>query len=312
MKIASGVAIAVLMTAFQPELDKQRDEAIRTFQDSPCLGRFSEAGIAIMNASDWANARDRKEDDLPPAHPEFEKMKARLATGVMVSMSAIQPPSEWDVPEGDTMASLPAIRPSFFRADDALFAIAVRPFKIVDKDVVPLIDALSAINRLTMRIRTAGPIGFGTGGSPNGSWDVASVEARFDQEALVHGLTRDGRSTGYRVRSVMAPIGERNCTDRSGSIIGTRVTPDWDSSIVAWIGKPAPGTAMVTSRQTGSGVTKRVTETVDFDRDGVPDFFISAGSDIGISDLPVPWKIVFVNVEGKWRIGSYRSAPDCT
>ena len=69
---------------------------------------------------------------------------------------------------------------------------------------------------------------------------------------------------------------------------------------------------MVTSRQTGSGVTKRVTETVDFDRDGVPDFFISAGSDIGISDLPVPWKIVFVNVEGKWRIGSYRSAPDCT
>ena len=78
MKVASGVAIAVLITAFQPELDKQRDEAIRAFQDSPSLGRFSKAGLAIMNASDWANARDRKEGDLPPAHPEFEKMKARL------------------------------------------------------------------------------------------------------------------------------------------------------------------------------------------------------------------------------------------
>jgi hypothetical protein len=238
-------------------------------------------------------------------------MKARLANGVMVSTSAIQTPSEWDLPDRGTKALLPPIRSSFFRAEDAVFAIAVRPFKLVDVDVVPLIDALSAVNRLTMRIRTAGPIEFGNDG-PNGSWDVASVEARFDQAALIHGLTRDGRSTGYRVRSVMTPIGGRNCTDRRGSVIGTRVTPDWDSSIVAWIGKPAPGDAVVTSRDTRRAATKLVTETVDFDRDNVPDFLIFAGTEPGIEDIPIPWKVVYVNAGGKWLLGSYREAPDCT
>ena len=238
-------------------------------------------------------------------------MKARLAAGVIVSTAIPDPSASMDYPERVAPAMLPVIRPSFFRENDSVYPIALRPFKLVDEDAIPLIDALSAVNRVTMRIRAAGPVSWGTDGTL-GAWDVASVEARFDQESLVRGVTRDGQSTGYRVRSVKTPIGSRNCVDRDGSVVGTRVTPAWDSSIVAWIGKPAPGAAAITSRQTGRDAEKLVTENVDLDRDNVPDFSIWAGTEIGIADLPVPWKVVFVNIGGKWLLGSYRSAPDCT
>ncbi|HUQ87120.1 MAG TPA: hypothetical protein VM096_06145 [Vicinamibacterales bacterium] len=324
MRIASGVVIAVLAASglraqdsqgdaqYRAEMSKERDTAIRAFHNSPSLERFSEAGTAIMTASGWLNATDRKESDLPPKHPEFEKMKARLAAGIVVPASALPaPPAFSDRTDRVTLAMLPAIRPSFFPASEPVFAIALRPFKLVDEDVDTLIDALSAVNRVTMRIRTAGPIRWGSDG-PLGAWDVDSVEARFDQDSMVHGLTRDGQSTGYRVRSVKAPIGSRYCSDRGGSVVGTRVTAAWDSSIVAWIGKPAPGKATITSRQTGRDLEKLVTENVDLDQDNVPDFSIWAGAYAGIGELPVQWKAVFVNVGGKWLLGSYRSAPDCT
>lgn len=329
MRIASSVAIAVLMAAggvyaqdyaqaradFRAQMSKERDAAIRTFQESPSLGRFSEIGTTIMMASGWLDESTRTYQitDLPPKYPDFEKMKAQLAAGVIVSTSAIPAPSGFeDGKERVTLAMLPAIRPSFFRENEPVYAIALRPFRLVDADVITFVDAMSAVNRLTMRIRTVGPIRWGNDGTL-GAWDVASVEARYERDALVHSLTRDGRATGYRVRSVKTPIGARFCTDRSGSVIGTRVTPDWDSSIVAWIGKPAPGDATVTSRETKRDAGKLVTENVDLDQDNVPDFSIWAGSEPGvIEDIPIPWKLVFVNVGGKWLLGSHRSAPECT
>jgi hypothetical protein len=298
-----------------PELLRARDDAVRAFHDSPSLGRFSHAGVAIMQASDRYTL-DRP-DPSPPKNHEFELMKARLAAGVVVSRSIVPTPSPFAIPTSRvTLAMLPAVRPSFFRRDESPFVIALRPFKLVDADVVAVVDALSAMNRFTMRVRVAEPMFFSKNGGPLGAWDVGSVEARFDQGAPVQGVSREGQPTGYTVRSVKAPIGEQQCGEVGGSVIGARVNPAWASSILAWIGKPAPGLAIVTSRQAGGVAVhdKLATEIIDLDRDGVPDFSTWAGIDKSefADDIDIPWKAVFVNLEGQWVLGAYRSVADCT
>jgi hypothetical protein len=322
MTAAFRVAIVLLITVggvraqVDPEQVRARDAAIQAFRAAPSLARFSAAGQAIMDATDWRPSDDSNPTP-PPRNRDFEGMKATLAAGVVVSMSALPAmPSPVPSPHPRVTATmLPAVRPSFFTRDEPLFVIALRPFKLVDEDVVSVVDALSAVNRLMIRVRVAEPMSFGPNG-PLGAWDVGAVEARFDRDALVHGVARGGQVTGYNVRSIKAPIGSQLCSVRDGSVIGTRVNPEWASAIVGWIGKPAPGGAIVTSRQSGgAGAHDRlVNEIIDLDRDGVADFSTWAGIDRSevIDDVDLPWKAVFVNVAGKWLLGSYRSAPDCT
>lgn len=323
MSTLSRVALLVIgavgaLSAQGDPLVGRRDAAIQAFHDSPSLTRFSDAGVAITEASD-GYPFDRPNADRLVKHREFEAMKARLAAGIVVSTATLPATSStFSSPTPRvTLAMLPAVRTSFFRTGESLFVIALRPFKLVDEDIIAVVDALSAVNRVPMRIHMAAePMSYGHGGSPLGAWDVRSVDARFDREALVHGVTGRGRITGYRVQAIKTPIGSQNCLDRGGSVIGTRVDADWSSSIVAWIGKPAPANATVTSRETGStGLhNKLVTELIDLDRDGVPDFSTWAGIDKSeiVDNRDIPWKAVFVNVEGRWILGSYRSAPDCT
>jgi hypothetical protein len=321
MSTALRAAVLVVMAAASlraqpdPETLRTRDAAVQAFRDSPSLGRFSDAGLAITGASGW-RAFDGPSPSRPPRNRDFDAMKARLADGIVVSTSVLpSPSSSFDLPPERIMAMLPAVRPSFFRRDEALFAIALRPFKLIDDDVITLIDALSAVNRVTMRVRVAEPMSFGNNG-PRGAWDVGAVEARFEREAPVHGVTPGGQATGYTVRSIRAPIGSQRCGLKEGTVIGTRVNAGWASSVVAWIGKPAPGNAIVTSRAMGGTDVhdKLVTESIDLNRDGVPDFSTWAGIDRSeiVDDVDIPWKAVFVNLDGEWTLGSYRAEPDCT
>jgi hypothetical protein len=321
MRVVTRVAVAVLVAASGlyaqagPESVQARDAAIRAFRDSPSLSRFSDAGIAIRDASRWPGVDDPS-PSRPPRNRDFEAMKATLAAGVVVSPSALSGMSLSSPHKRVTLAMLPAVRPSFFQRGEPLFVIALRPFKLVNEnDVISLIDALSAVNRVALRIRVAEPMRFGQDG-PLGAWDVGAVDARFDRDAVVHGVARQGQLTGYNVRSVKAPIGTQPCIVSDGSVIGTRVNPEWASAIVGWLGKPAPATATVTSRQLGgAGVhDKLVQEIIDLDRDGVPEFFTVAGIDKSevVDDVDLPWKAVFVNVAGRWVLGSYRADPDCT
>jgi hypothetical protein len=317
-RVAISIAIAAvgLHAQIDPESVRQRDAAIKAFRESPSLAAFSAAGEAIMAASNW-----RQVDDANPRPPakdrEFEAMKATLAAGVVVSTSALPPlsPPVSSPNERVKLTMLPAVRPSFFKPGEPLFVVALRPFKLVDEDVITLVDALSAVNRLAMRVRVVEPMFFGSNG-PYGAWDAGVVEARFEQDARVHGVATDGQLTGYNVRSMKAPVGLQPCASRGGSVIGTRAGPAWVSSTVGWVGQAAQEKAIVATRQSGgAGVhQKLVNETIDLDRDGVPDFATWAGIDESeiVPEVDIPWKAVFVNVGGTWTLGSYRAEPDCT
>jgi hypothetical protein len=319
MRIASRIALVVLSSVCglhaqaNPENIQTRDAAIRAFNESPSLSRFSEAGVAIMEASGFRGP------DLPvaklPKNRAFEAMKAKLATGIVVA-APIMAEGPFDSPtKRVTLAMLPQVRPSFFARDEALVVFGLRPFKLVDEDVVGLIDGLSSMNKIVVRVRVASPMEIGRDG-PSGAWDVDSVDARFEREAVVNGVTREGRPTGYKVQSVMAPIGYQPCSGSAGRVIGSRVNPGWSSAIIAWIGRSVPANAIVVSRVIGGTAvhSKLVVETVDLDRDGVPEFSIWGGidkSDI-VDEVDIPWKVVFVNRGGRWVLGDYRSEPDCT
>jgi len=316
------VALVVLIAAgglcAQADIDfnQRRDAAIQAFRSSPSLAGFSVAGEAIMQASD-SRLFDGSTPRRPARHPDFEAMKATLAAGVMVSLSALPPEPTLEAIDNERVvdARQPAVRSSFFKRGEPLFVIPLRPFKLVDADVISLVDALSAVNRQPMRLRVAAPMSFGSNG-PLGAWDVGAMEARFERDALVHGVGSAGQATGYNVRSVKAPVGWQPCTSNDGSVIGTRVNANWASATVAWIGRSAPGAASLTTRESGGSRThdKLVNELIDLDRDGVPDFSTWSGidkSDI-VDDVDRPWKAVFVNVEGTWTLAAYRAAPDCT
>jgi len=111
MRTAWRVAMIVLTAAgglyaqVDPAVLRARDAAIRAFHDSPSLGRFSDAGVAITEATGW-HTLDRP--DPTPKNHEFELMKARLAAGVVVSKSIVPTPSRFSSPTSRvTLAMLP-------------------------------------------------------------------------------------------------------------------------------------------------------------------------------------------------------------
>jgi hypothetical protein len=214
-------------------------------------------------------------------------------------------------------AELPPIRASFFREGDLLYPIALRPFTVRGSGeiAVDLTDALSAFWRVPFRTRRWQPLQF-TQYASVGAWDTSGVEVVFEREVAIHGVTGRGEPTGFSIVSMIAPLAfEGRCAGSTIDIKGHATTASWRSSIVAWVGKPAPqgGAAVVVRHVPGANKYKtRVIESVDLNQDGIADFSLWAGLEPEVATTETYWKAVFANVEGKWLLLAFNQEPDCT
>jgi hypothetical protein len=254
---------------------------------------------------------------------EFDAMKARLVAGVVPDPRDYTPRSiegsehyYWEpVQLAMKRTPLPAVTSSFFRADEPLFAVALRPFGLDEQGplAIGLADALSAVHRVPFRMRVLAPAGYYYGG-PIGIWDISSVGMRFEKPVVLHAVAARGGTTGLEVSSVRGPIGEQPCSGPKMSVVGKRQNAQWTAASLAWAGKPAASTPAVTATQIG-GNTKyeRLTvESVDLNGDKIPDFVAWTGLAEAVVQAEIPWKAVFANVEGKWLLVALAQGLDCT
>jgi hypothetical protein len=213
-------------------------------------------------------------------------------------------------------AALPPIRPSFFPNGEPLFAVALRPFTLEGSGSIGagLTDALSAVHGVPFGARVLRPASiayFGTWGV----WDIDTVAVTFTREVTVHGVTARGAPTGLAISSLVAPLGNQPCSGSGLRVMARPLDGRWRSAIVAWVGKPGPqADALVTTRQLGGAgkYDKVVIETVDLDRDGVPDFSLWAGVESPGQDAEWFWRAVFGNVGGTWVLLAFNQAVECT
>ncbi len=294
----------------------------RAFWVGPSLNRLEAVGHAMEDAllsTEVQELEFEKEQPMRPPNAEFDAMKRRLEQAVTVtppvpSASKLDP----DEPPSGTLrrASLPRIRPSYFRNGEPPFAIALGRFTLEGSGEIAarLTDALSAAHGASFRTRVASPVGFAHFGAI-GVWDIRALAVTFGKEVTVHGITGRGMPTALRITSLVAPVGQQPC---SGSNIDMKARPvngRWRSAIVAWVGKPAPqGKAIVTMRQAGGAgkYDKLVIETIDLDADGVADFSLWAGVMEPVVEPDIYWKAVFGNVDGKWVLLAFNQEADCT
>jgi hypothetical protein len=149
-----------------------------------------------------------------------------------------------------------------------------------------------------------------------GIWDVGTLGVTFDQEAVVHGVTGDGRASAIRVESLRIIAQDWRCP-RSRLELRTQVIRGpWERAIVAWVGKP-PGTPARAKlrRFDGPNLTdKLVIEDIDVNSDGIADLSLWSGRFHFILDENAEgyWKAVFVNVGGTWQLAAYDQLDECT
>jgi hypothetical protein len=295
----------------------------RAFWVAPSVSRLEAVGYAMEDVFLTAPIQEREANEgkaLRPRHADFDAMKARLEAGVIGAPSRPSPlPMEdEDGPLRRAMkrAALPPIRPSYFAGDEPLFGIPLLPFTLHDSGAIGagLADALSAVNAVSFQARVAGAVYMAHSGSV-GVWDVATMAVTFDREVTVYGITGSGAPTGLRIASLVTPLGRQPCTGRTLDLKARPLNGRWSSAIVGWAGKPGPqGSAAVTNRQVGGGgkYDKLVIETIDLDRDGVPDLSLWAGVEPPIVDADRFWKAVFGNVGGTWVLLAFNQEADCT
>ena len=92
------------------------------------------------------------------------------------------------------------------------------------------------------------------------------------------------------------------------------INAGWRGAILAWVGKAPSGVATMSMRQINGSTQyeKLVIDTIDVDRDGVPDFSVWSGMEEAVASTDTFWKAVFVNVGGKWLLLGFGQEADCT
>ena len=303
------------------------DWAARAFWIAPSIVRLESVGSLMETALMSPEDRSREMQDGKPyrsPNPEFDAMKARLAAGVLPKARDKVPRSMGDL-EGHFQEPLksavkraprPTITTSFFRADEPLFVVALRPFSLHEQEVaIGLAEALSAVHQVPVRTRALEPVGYYHGG-PIGVWDISSLGMRFEKPLRLQAVTARGSTTGLEVSAIRGPIGNQPCGGSGMSVVAKRLNSQWTEAILAWTGKPAASTPAVTTTQI-SGPTKfeRLTaESVDLNGDKVADFLAWTGWAPAVVEEggTIPWKAVFANVEGKWLLVALAQGLDCT
>jgi hypothetical protein len=250
----------------------------------------------------------------------FNAMKERLDAGTVATWVDLQPvdfTGAPQVPLAMRRAPLPSVRPSFFGVGERPYAIALRPFTVRGSGTiaVPLVEALSAAQQVPYRTRRWRPVGFAYFGAI-GVWDVSFVDVAFDRPVVIHGITGRGAATGFTINSLVAPLGQQPCVGENIEIRGQAVNGVWRDAIAAWVGKSPPNSKAIVNMRSLSGVDafeKVMIESVDVDADGVPDFSLWAGREQSdLTDDPLYWKAVVVNVGGTWLPLALNYQPDCT
>ena len=211
---------------------------------------------------------------------------------------------------------LPPATPSYFRAGEPLFAIALRPFTLDEQGAIAigLGDALAAVHQVPLRMRVLAPVGFYHGG-PIGVWDISSVGITFAKPARLHAVTTLGETSGLEIASIRAQIGNQPCTSSALSVAAKRLNNRWPAATLAWAGRAATvAPTVVTTKIAGKDKHERLTaESVDLNGDRIPDFVTWTGAAPAVIEAgDVPWKTVFANVEGRWVLLALAQGTDCT
>lgn len=251
-----------------------------------------------------------------PAYAPFEAVKKRLAQGIVVGSPVSSRTAYADccpdaLKKNLKRAQLPSIRPSFFGSDEP-FVVPLRPFTLAHQ-FVEFADALSAFHRVPLRMKVLGPATMGTHGVL-GVWDIGSIGITFDTPVRVNGLASNGAATGADITAFRADFTTRCGEPGLNTISAKGINAGWRGAILAWIGKPPEGTASIGTRQI-NGATKYeklVIDTIDIDRDGIPDFSVWSGLEEAVASTDTFWKAVYVNVAGKWEFLAFAQEADCT
>jgi hypothetical protein len=299
----------------------------RGFWIAPSLLRLQSVGaamdVALLSEKAYSEEMSIGRANRP-SNAEFDAMKTRLAAGIIPAAHDARPRSiegsekyYWEpLQAAMKRIALPKVAASFFRADEPLFALALRPFGLNEQGMTALglADALSAVHRVPLNVRVLAPAGYYHGG-PIGTWDISAVGIRFNEPVMVHAITARGEPTGLAVSSMRGPIGNQPCTGYAMSVIGKRLNSRWLAATLAWVGKAATTTPTVATTQSdGTGKYDRVTaERVDLNGDKIADFLIWTGVWRSILDEgELGWKAVFANVDGKWVLVAFAHHEECT
>jgi hypothetical protein len=137
-------AIDAKLTDTKPSPRDLLDWSSRAFWVSPSLVRFESVGYQMEEAllsSRIKEAEFQTGKFSRPPNPEFDAMKGRLAQGLIPSdlpVVRLAPEGYEPLSGAIKRAGLPQVRPSFFRSDERLLAIPLRPFKVEDAgDLAP-------------------------------------------------------------------------------------------------------------------------------------------------------------------------------
>jgi len=315
--VGCSLIAAAHAQSFSPR--QQAEFLLKSFWDSPSLQAFVEVGEWIHTLLPPERAMREEDLDNPrrPPIPLFEAVKKRLAEGIIVRGPVSSRPES----SGDTLpdplaknikrAVLPSVRSSFFGSEEP-FIVPLRPFTLADQ-FVSFADALSAFHHVTIRMKVLGPARLGPHGV-SGVWDVGTAGITFAKPVRINGLAANGTATGADITSLRADFAT-NCGEPGLNTIGAKsITAGWRGAILAWIGKTPDGTASMSTRQlTGKDrYEKLVIDTIDVDRDSVPDFSIWSGLEQAVASTDTFWKAVFVNIAGKWELLAFAQEADCT
>lgn len=258
------------------------DWVSRAFWISPSLAHWHGVGVALENAYLSPETRIAEITKTRPMRykmPEFEAMKQKLATGIVVAADAVHIPYSAlsQVLEGNDMAypllksarqrvKLPAIKPSFFKKDEMPVVVPSEKYGETDPlQTIALIDGLSASNHVAYRVKVTAAARYAFNLQMNdmaklqsprliradspldmiiGVWDTAALQVSFDKPPVLHGVTVRGEPTAEEIPGMqldyMSGIG---C--RGGPIhFNSRSLATYAKSaaaIVRWAGKPVAG-----------------------------------------------------------------------
>ena len=303
------------------------DWVSRGFWIAPSIVRLESVGAQMTEVLLSDAAREQEMLTGTPRRPpngEFDAMKRRLAAGVVPDARDHTPRSgegteryyDESVQRAMKRTPLPQISPSFFRAGEPLFVVALGPFGLAEQGgiAIGLADALSAVHQMPLTMRVLAPVDFYHGG-PIGVWDISLVGVTFAKPVTLHGITTRGDVTGLEISSLRAQMGNQPCTGSAMSVVSKRVNSRWLAASLGWAGKPAASIPTVTTTQiAGKTQIERFTaQSFDLNADKVADFLAWTGLMAAvIEEGAIPWKAVFANVEGKWVLVAFVHGVDCT
>jgi hypothetical protein len=350
------------LAGVQAELDAARrsgrgvlDWSSRSFWVAPGLLRITQVGRALEATHITREIADREISGgkaLRFKVPEFEAMKQRLASGVLVAPEALEPvPMQPVAAQGDPSTAvaaaahvhMPPIQTSLFSADQVpVLDTAIRYNEETSHRALLLVEALSARNAAPFQavvtqpavyalgpgagqlaqsgprfIRTAGPLDVIIG-----VWDVGTMEVTFGKDAFLHGVTVRGEPTRQKVLGLEVGLGHEYGCGGSARVLPRDVAvPGFASAkaaLVQWVGTPMPGGAAARARVKSrkfSGAEAAdlvVTQEIDLNNDGIADFFVMQGRWVPQISADGVWSAVFGNIAGQWQLLSYDKDEDCT